>query len=210
MAAGKLAVGRLLILFAWTLVLAPPVAAHHHDRAGSSTGGIPIPNITHGQMTVIADYRRAIVDLAASRPRTDPVLRRLANFANVQYAYCLWGLIPGSLSDENSPFNACMHAALAAARALLLHLQATGDETGAAKSLTMQIESDMLRNNASLTLCRYSETPFSTAQVISPGWGKIPFHLPSLAAFLSLVCALAAAIFLLLRLQAPLQRTHPL
>ena len=51
----------------------------------------------------ISEYRSAILDLAARQINPDAVSKRLLNFANVQYTYCLWGLMPGSLSDEFKP-----------------------------------------------------------------------------------------------------------
>ena len=34
----------------------------------------------------------------------------------------------------------------------------------------------MLADSASLNLCRYSDEPFNTNEVIWPHWGIIPFH----------------------------------
>ena len=48
---------------------------------------------------------------------------RLEDYLSLQSFACLWGLVPGSVTDEASPFNECSHAYLAAARALLLHLR---------------------------------------------------------------------------------------
>ena len=53
-------------------------------------------------------------------------------------------MIPGSLSDENSPFNECTHAYLAATRALVSHLQEMkgGDRT-AVRALATTIEQEI-------------------------------------------------------------------
>ena len=40
----------------------------------------------------------------------------------------------------------------------------------------------MLADGASMNLCRYSDEPFNTNEVIWPHWSKIPFHPPTLAA----------------------------
>jgi methylmalonyl-CoA mutase len=54
-------------------------------------------------MVIVAKYSAVVLDLAARQPRTDPTLRRLAGFVSLQRFACFWGLIPGSLTDENSP-----------------------------------------------------------------------------------------------------------
>jgi len=111
----------------------------------------------------------------------------------------MWGIIPGSLKDDNSPFNECTHAYLAATRALLLHLQeVTGGDRAEVRTLAATIEREMLDNRASLAICRYSDEPFNTAKVIGPHWSSIPYHLPSLVTFAALAltiigCAWTAA-----------------
>jgi hypothetical protein len=147
---------------------------------------IAIPNLSHGQMAVIAENRTAILDLAAKQIPTDPTMRRLEAFINLQFFDCLWGLAPGSVEDESSPFNECSHAYLAATRALLIHLQAMPGDRTAVRSLVTKIEREMLNNNASLVMCRYSDEPFNTAERIAPHWGEIPYHLPSLMTFAGL------------------------
>src|SRR5689334_2002682 len=108
-----------------TLGLAAP-AWVHREAAGrqSPANAIVIPNLSHGQMAVIAAHRGEILDLAARQIPTDPTMRRLEGYINLQYFECMWGLVPGSVEDENSPFNECSHAYLAATRALLVHLRA--------------------------------------------------------------------------------------
>ena len=84
-------------------------------------------------------------------------------------------LFHGSIADEESPFNECAHAYLAAARALLLQLrEAPGVDHDAVEALIRKIEAEMLTNGASLTLCRYSDEPFNTNEVIWPHWREIP------------------------------------
>jgi hypothetical protein len=48
----------------------------------------------------------------------------------------------------------------------------------------------MLREDAALVLCRYSDEPFNTAEVIAPHWRDIPFHPPSLMTFAGLGLAM--------------------
>ncbi|WP_158812951.1 hypothetical protein [Methylocapsa sp. S129] len=191
--------GALLLVARALLFVSPtaPAWAHHEGSAQAApTDGISIPSLSHGQMAVIADNRAAILDLAAQQTPTDPVMRRLESFVNLQYFACMWGLAPGSLDDENSPFNECSHAYLAATRALLVHLQdMTGDRT-AVRALVAKIELEMLSNGASLVLCRYSDEPFNIAEVISPHWRDIPSHPPSLMTFAGLAMAMLGCAWL--------------
>jgi hypothetical protein len=173
---------------------ASPVWAHHRDTDYSPrTEGISIPNLLHGQMGVIAANRAAILELATRQMPTDPSLRRLQTFINLQFFACMWGIVPGSLDDENSPFNECTHAYLATTRALLAHLQAMPGDHQAVTALAAKIEHEMLSRGASLSICHYSNEPFNTAEIIGPHWTAIPRHLPSLIA-LSGCLALAATI----------------
>jgi hypothetical protein len=168
-----------------------PAWAHHQGSAQTApTEGISIPSLSHGQMAVIADNRTAILDLAARQTPTDPIMRRLETFVNLQYFACLWGIVPGSLNDENSPFNECAHAYLAATRALLMHLQGMTGDRASVRALVAKIELEMLGNGASLVLCRYSDEPFNTAEVIAPRWSGIASHPPSLMTFSGLALAM--------------------
>jgi hypothetical protein len=47
-------------------------------------------------LAVIADNRGAILDLAARQIPTDPIMRRLQSFINLQFFDCMWGMVPGS------------------------------------------------------------------------------------------------------------------
>ena len=170
----------LAIAIAWAL----PASAHRvATDAAPPEGAIVIPNLTHGQMAVIAEHRAEILDLAARQQPTDPTMRRLEGFINIQYFDCLWGLAPGGVEDEASPFNECSHAYLAATRALLVHLETMPGDRTEVRALVATIEREMLDNNASLVLCRYSDEPFNTAERIAPHWSEIPRHLPSLMTF---------------------------
>ena len=70
---------------------------------------------------------------------------RLEDYLNLQSFACFWGLVPGSITDENSPFNECSHAYLAAGRALLLQLnREPGADHKAIDALISKIEVEML------------------------------------------------------------------
>jgi hypothetical protein len=82
--------------------------------------------------------------------------------------------------EEESPFNECAHAYLAAGRALLLQLsRERGADHKSIDALIGKIEVEMLADGASMNLCRYSDEPFNTNEVIWPHWRMIPFHPPS-------------------------------
>jgi hypothetical protein len=81
-----------------------------------------------------------------------------------------------------SPFSECAHAYLAAGRALLLQIrQEPNADHKSIDAVISKIEVEMLADCASLNLCRYSDEPFNTDQIIWPHWGMAPFHTPKLA-----------------------------
>ncbi len=164
-------------------------AEGHNADAKGGTRGITIPNIAHGQAGIMAEYRDAVLALAGKQVSPDAKLRTLLNFTNLQFTYCLWGLVPGSLSNEESAFNSCSHAYLAATRELLLHLQIVADDHQAAERLAETINMKMLLSGTALQLCRNSLGNFSTAEIIYPVWADIRVN-PILAV---LVLSLMAA-----------------
>lgn len=176
------------------LSLAPLPAAAHSRAALPQGDGIPIGSLTHGQMAVIARHRGAILTLAARHYPPDATLRRLANHAELQHAWCLWGLMPGSTGDEASPFNLCTHAALGAARAALLRLDALRPADPAVAGLIRRIDGEMMAGGSALVLCQYSAAAFDTATLIRPDWAAVPAHWPSAAALLGLAAALAGGL----------------
>jgi hypothetical protein len=186
----------LAMCFAIALCPTSNFAYAHHQRASQNTSGMPIPNITHGQGRTISEYRSAILDLAARQINPDAVSKRLLNFANVQYTYCLWGLMPGSLSDESSPFNECTHAYLAATKALLMHLRDVADDRAVAQDLAAKINIAMMRDRSSLQLCRNSFDSFNTAQVIYPDWSTM--HVANLVMLALQVLALGVVAYLVI------------
>ena len=118
--------------------------------------------------------------LAGARLGFDLTTWRLEDYLNLQSFACLWGIVPGSITDEESPFNECAHAYLAAGRALLLQLaHEPGADHKSIDALISKIEVEMLADGASLNLCRYSDEPFNTNEIIWPHWGMVPFHPPT-------------------------------
>jgi hypothetical protein len=189
----SLALAAIFFLAIWpSLLIAIPAQAHSGSSAPPPPG-IQIPSLTHGQMAVVARYRGQIIDLAQRQTVTDPTFRRLYNHGNLQFTYCLWGLMPGSVGDEESPFNECSHAYLATAKALLAYMATMPSAERQAKALISDIDADMVRGGASWILCQYSGEAFSTGAVVEPRWRGIFFHLPSLAALVATMAALAAA-----------------
>ena len=190
---------RLLLTFVAALVLLSASASQAHrlsTRSGPPPEGVAIPSLTHGQMTVISDNLSAIRALASARVGFDMKTWRLEDYLNLQFFACLWGIVPGSITDEQSPFNECAHAYLAAARALLLQLnQAPGADRKAVAALISKIQMEMLTNGASLTLCRYSDEPFNTNEMIWPHWSEIPFHRPTAGLALATLLAIGVAVW---------------
>lgn len=182
----RLRPARLLgALLAASLLLGPSASFAHRriDPSAAPLSGLDIPNLTHGEMAVVAEHAPAIRRLAQSVVRTDPTFRRLLNHAALQRATCLWVIVPGSLTDEDSPFNECAHAYLATLRALLAHMREMPDRKKAARALDDALQQEMTRRNAASVLCAYSGEAFSTAEVIRPRLRDIVSHPPTLMAF---------------------------
>jgi hypothetical protein len=176
------------------LVTSPGEAHRVAASGGPPPDGIAIPSLTHGQMAVIADNLSAIQALAGAQIGSDMTTWRLRDYLSLQSFACFWGLVPGSITDEASPFNECSHAYLAAARALLLHLRATPRaDREAIDALISKIEAEMLVNGASLTLCRFSDEPFNTNEIVFPRWSEAPTHPPTLAFAAVVLAAIGGA-----------------
>ncbi len=117
-------------------------------------------------------------------------MRRLQGVINIQFSACAWGLVPGGI-EEDSPFNECTHAYLAGTRALL-HLQGPPGDQTAVRALVEKVGLDMLANNAAPVLCRYSDEPLNTAEIVYPRWGDAAASnagLMTAAAFMLAGCA---------------------
>lgn len=181
-----------VMALAFACGLAAGAKAHVSGRGGGPATGVLIPEITHGQMPIIATSVSEILALADRQFDPGPEFRRVLNYAKIQRTYCLWGLVPGSISDEASPFNACSHAYLAASRDLLLRMVADGRD-GPAADLAMRINYQMMLSSTALDLCSYSATPYDTASTVRPVWSDVPRHGASLASLLSIAALLAAA-----------------
>lgn len=184
---------RLFIFaFLWALLPSVPAAAHHVRHEGP-IAGISIPAISHGQMPVYAKYRAAILDLAARQPATDPVLRRLSGFVSLQSFACFYGLVPGSLADEDSPFNECSHAYLAGTRALLAHMAEMPGDQSKARALQKRIGEELQSDPTSGAMCGSSGEAFDSAVIVPPDWGMISTHWPTLLTLSALMILIAAA-----------------
>ncbi|TIX92459.1 hypothetical protein [Rhizobium sp. P44RR-XXIV] len=182
-----------LILSSWPTLLSA------HGGSSGSQAGIPIPSLTHGEMAVIAPYYGRIIAIAEDVSNTDETFRRLLNFAQIQRAYCLWGMMPGSVSDEESPFNECSHAYLAAAKAVLLKMRTMKGDTASVDDLASEVDAALVRNNLSLVLCQFSSENFNTADLIRPKPANIIRHAQSLLAILSVLLAIGAGLWLTAR-----------
>lgn len=160
-----------------TALLLAVLPAQAHRASTGRTDGIRIESLSHGQMAVIEQNRAAVLTLA-DRSRSDETLRRLLNYTRLQYAFCLWGVMPGTLADETSPFNGCAHAYLAATRALLNHLRDRPDADAAARTLAEKVDHELLLEGT-LELCVYSGEPYNTADLVLPEWTLVPAHAPT-------------------------------
>ncbi len=148
---------------------------------------------------MLDEHYGAILDIAAKAKESDPVFRKLENYARIQNYYCLWGMAPRAIADEASPFNECSHAYLSAARMLLLHMRAMPSVAATAGDLASTIDAEMTRRGSALILCEYSEEPFYTSAFITPHWENAIEHKPTLLAAVSPLLAVAGFVFLRLR-----------
>jgi hypothetical protein len=111
----------------------------------------------------------------------------------------LWGMMPGSVGDEESPFNECSHAYLAAAKAVLMQMRAMKGEKAPVDDLASEIDATLVRNNLSLVLCQFSSESFNTADLIRPRLADILLHAKSLLAILSALAAIGGGLWLTAR-----------
>lgn len=172
----------------------------HAVRVPKDTSGITISPLSHGQMAVIADHRDDIHLLATWLAGGDAGIRDLMDFSRLQYARCFWGMMPGSIEDEASPFNECSHAYLAADQAILLRMRALPGWQEKTAALFDTVERSMVLRGSSLVLCAYSATSFNTASPVDPDWHDFATHKPSLLTALgsSLGLLLAATLLIVL------------
>jgi hypothetical protein len=66
-----------LLCFGLALLIAGSASAHGGGGGEGSSAGLPVPEISHGEMAVIADYRGRIMDLAAGAVDTNEPFRRV-------------------------------------------------------------------------------------------------------------------------------------
>ncbi len=188
----------LAVLLSLVAALFSAPAAAHSSRAPQNTSGLPIVNLSHDQLRVMDRYQRSIVALAAREISPDVATRTLYNFVNLQFAYCLWGLIPGALTSEDSPFNGCSHAYLAGSKALLEQLQRSSSDPAEANQLAARIQSDMQREETGALICRNGVHTLNTAEIVFPEWSGIAFN-PLLTLLGFIVFGTLAGLFLLNR-----------
>jgi hypothetical protein len=173
-----------------------PLAASAHLRSSNGPRtGIAIAEISHGEMIMIAEYRDRIIDLAARATDTNEPFRRVLNYAQIQHAYCLWGKMPGGVTDEASPFNECSHAYLAATKAVLLSMRSMGGEAVEAETIVSAIDAGMVLRGLALITCQFSGEAFNTADVIRPSWKDVPLHPASMATLTALAAAILALVY---------------
>ncbi|TCR82253.1 hypothetical protein EV561_111157 [Rhizobium sp. BK376] len=190
---------RKLIGLALVLTAIAASASAHGAPAGGPTSGISIPSLSHGEMSVISTYRGAIIDLAENAADTNEDFRRVLNYAQIEYSYCMWGSVPQSVSDENSPFNECSHAYLAATKDVLLRMRTMPREAAAASEIVSNIDTELVLHQLSLILCQFSNESFNTADLIRPDWSAVPMHPASMASFSAIALLLLGSAWALRR-----------
>lgn len=182
------------LLVALSMLAITPACAHHRGASDGPIRGVAIPAIAHGEMPVVAKYRSDILSLAARQPVTDPTLRRLAGFVSLQTFACFWGLVPGSLSDETSPFNECTHAYLAGLKALLAHMIAMPGDQSAARALEARIDAEIANDSGANAVCANSSQTFDSADVIGPDWQLAATHMPTVLTFSAFAMLIATGL----------------
>jgi hypothetical protein len=193
---------RTILLAVFAVVLAPSLSTAHSLYIPRDTSGVPIPALTHGQMTVIADHRREIETLATWVAPHDATVDKLLGFSRAQSARCLWGMMPRSIDDEASPFNQCSHAYLAADRELLLRAAQLPYWNKMATDLRDQVEEEMVQQGSSLVLCLFSATSFNTASLVNPDFHDFLLHVPTLLTLIAIFVTLAVGLAAVLTLVA--------
>ncbi len=184
------------LAFVVIFVLAVTEGQAHSGRGPAGPdSGVKIPGVTHGQMAVIDSYAGQIVDLAVRQFAPDEEFRRILNYVRIQKTYCAWGLMPGAVTDETSPFNECSHAYLAAVQNLLVRMSTMPQHNNSVQDLSRTVDMAMMSGGTGLILCAYSSETFNTAQLLRPNWGAVLLHAPSLAALLAALLAAGALLY---------------
>lgn len=149
---------------------APEIARAHGFGAPEDQSGFAIPSIDHSAMQVIAPFRDRIVILARGAASVDAELSALLLHNQMQAANCLWLLVPGSLTDEDNPFNECAHADMAGLKAMVERLSQIPQTEDAARTLISDLDHDMVLAGTSFVLCAFSRENFNTASQVRPDW----------------------------------------
>lgn len=174
--------------------------AHRSDRP-RDLSGIPITSITHGEMAIIDRHIGDIFAVAGKVRNADQTFLTLLRYGQLQYADCLWGLVPASISDEESPFNECSHAYLATAKEVLLKMKDMPGVQVEAGEIASRISYEAALEGAAFVGCIYSGEGFNTADRVRPHWHDVPFHPPTLLAlaaafgFLPLLALVGSRLF---------------
>ncbi|MGV3548674.1 hypothetical protein [Rhizobium sp.] len=142
--------------------------------------GLPITSITHGEMKIIDRHRADVFALAQTVRRADQKFLTLMRYGQLQYEYCLWGLMPLAISDEASPFNECSHAYLAATKEVLLKMRDMPGVRKTAGEIISRISYEAALEGAVFIGCVYSGEGFNTADLVRPHWYGAPYHWPTL------------------------------
>lgn len=182
---------RSILLFGMVLTSAVTVEAHGAPSGGSHAG-LPIPSISHGEMAILSAYSSQIVSLAQLAGDTNEPFRRVLNYSQIEFAACMWGMMPGSVTDEASPFNECSYAYLAAVKLVLFDMRSMRDEADRANALISEIDREMVLNEMALIACQFNNETFNTADYVFPSWSEVPFHGPSALASLSALMVIFA------------------
>ena len=186
---------RFLAFAAFFVLTATGVQAHSGRGPAGPESGVKIPGVTHGQMAVIDSYAGQIVDMAERQFAPDEEFRRILNYVRIQKTYCAWGLMPGAVTDETSPFNECSHAYLAAVQNLLVRMSNMPQQNRNVQDLSRTVDMAMMSGGTGLILCAYSGETFNTAQLLRPNWGAALAHAPSLSALLAALLAACALLY---------------
>lgn len=146
-------------------------------------------------MALIDEQLDDIVALAKRQAASDGPMRRLYNHYGVQFAYCFWGLAPGGVTREDSPFNPCAHAYLAAAKQLLVAMSRERASAATAQAISARLEARRRITPEAGEICSSSGEAFNTAAVVRPQLSDIVRDPASAFLGLGAVLALAAAGF---------------
>jgi hypothetical protein len=193
-----------------SLMGTPALAAGHgsiYSYIATETG-ITVPPLIHGQMVALNDNRAAIVALAQQVAPDDSIATQLRGYISQQRAACLWGIMPLSIADTESPFHLCMHGYLAGTKALLMRMQDVAGTNAAVQALAEKVNLAILYDGGGgLALCLNSDTAFHTADIIRPQWADVPRHPVTLATFVCPFVLLFGALVWPLRQRR--LRVHP-